>query len=197
MQRKVLIASSLLIASSSVFCFSKSVMAETNSNDIAKTIAKSDNAAMREYHKGLVDQAIASESAGIREAVEQARHLLSDTEQVDVELATAEAAESPTPSICIKVFEGAHIKSRVWQNAINNYAFFLQLKGEHEKAIPIFKKIIEVNPERSVAYLNLGDSLFASGEKKEALVAYKNYEQHLDKHTIIPERVIARLQENL
>ena len=44
---------------------------------------------------------------------------------------------------------------------LNDYAFFLErsLYPDDKQSISIFKRVIQLDPERSVAYLNLGDSL--------------------------------------
>jgi tetratricopeptide (TPR) repeat protein len=59
--------------------------------------------------------------------------------------------------------------------AVNNYAYYLQLQGKHAEVIPVFEKIIEMDPERTVAYLNLADSLWATGDKKKAGEKYRQY----------------------
>ena len=59
--------------------------------------------------------------------------------------------------------------------AVNNYAYYLQLQGKHSEVIPVFEKIIEMDPSRTVAYLNLADSLWAIGERKEAGEKYAQY----------------------
>jgi tetratricopeptide (TPR) repeat protein len=59
--------------------------------------------------------------------------------------------------------------------AVNNYAYYLQLQGKHEEVIPVFEKIIEMDPNRTVAYLNLADSLWAVGDKKNAGAKYSEY----------------------
>jgi tetratricopeptide (TPR) repeat protein len=59
--------------------------------------------------------------------------------------------------------------------AVNNYAYYLQLQGKHAEVIPVFQKIIELDPERTVAYLNLADSLWAVGEKNQARKRYSEY----------------------
>lgn len=181
----------------------------TDRKEIAKMIKRADITAMKDYQEGRLDKAVARESASLAAASDLLERILGGTEHIQIEDTSDDHGNGPRPLRWLTVFQKAHIKPNVWQddrtyfppsdylNAVNNYAFFLQLKGEHEKAIPIFQKIIEINPDRSVAYINLGDSLFAKGDKAGAVVAYKNYEQHLDNHTIIPERVIERLHGNL
>jgi tetratricopeptide (TPR) repeat protein len=78
--------------------------------------------------------------------------------------------------------------------AVNNYAYYLQLQGKHSEAIPILQKIVEIDPERTVAYLNLADSLWAMGKKSEAGQCYAEYlsscqKEHFDD---VPGRVKQR-----
>jgi tetratricopeptide (TPR) repeat protein len=181
----------------------------TDRKDIAKMIKRADATAMKDYHAGHLDKALARETASLAAASDILERILGGTEHIEVEDKMDDKVLAARALHWLAVFQKVHIKPNAWHDdrtyfppsdyigAVNNYAFFLQLKGEHEKAIPIFQKIIAIDPERSVTYLNLGDSLFATGAKGAAETAYKNYESHLDKHTIIPERVIERLKENL
>ena len=181
----------------------------TDRKEIAAMIKRADATATKDYHAGRLDKAIAREAAALSTAADLLERILGGTEHIQVEDSGSHDGDSAYPLHWLKVFQKAHIKPNTWGddrtyfppssylNAVNNYAFFLQLKGEHAKAIPIFQKVIAIDPERAVNYLNLGDSLFATGSKKEAVAAYRNYEKHLDKHTIIPERVIQRLNGNL
>jgi tetratricopeptide (TPR) repeat protein len=181
----------------------------TDRKEIAKMLKRANATAMKEYHAGRLDKALARETASLATAADFLERILGGTEHIQIEDRSDEHGDGAHPLRWLTVFQKAHIKPNVWQDdrtyfppsdyigAVNNYAFFLQLKGEHEKAIPIFQKIITIDPDRSVTYLNLGDSLFATGAKGAAETAYKNYELHLDKHTIIPERVIERLKGNL
>jgi hypothetical protein len=177
----------------------------TDRKDIAKLIQRADITAMKEYHAGQLAQALARETASLATAADLLGRILGGQEGIEVE-DTGDRGDGLRPLQWLVVFQKAHIKPNAWHDertyfppsnyvgAVNNYAFFLQLKGENEKAIPIFQKIIAIDPDRSVTCLNLGDSLFATGAKERAKTAYKNYELHLDKHTIIPERVIERLK---
>jgi len=181
----------------------------TDRKEIAKMIKRADITAMKDYHAGRLDKALAREIASLASASDILQRILGGTEHIQIEDTNDDSKLTTRPLHWLTVFQKVHIKPNVWQDdrtyfppsdyigAVNNYAFFLQLKGEHKKAIPVFKKIIAIDPDRSVTYLNLGDSLFATGNQGEAETAYKNYELHLDKHTIIPERVIERLKDNL
>ncbi len=58
----------------------------------------------------------------------------------------------------------------------NNLAYYLaKTKNGNQFAIIILKEIIKKYPHRTVAYLNLADSLWIAGEKEEASLNYKEY----------------------
>ncbi|MCP4345200.1 MAG: tetratricopeptide repeat protein [Desulfobacterales bacterium] len=48
-----------------------------------------------------------------------------------------------------------------------------EIKGLIEKAIPNYKKAVELNPEFAEAYLNLGNALAKTGKIREAVKAYR------------------------
>lgn len=79
---------------------------------------------------------------------------------------------------------------------LNDYGFLLErsLYSDEEKAISIYKRAINVDPNRAVAYLNLGDSLrrqlsFVNefqvkiDQSKEIKAAYVKYKQLTDRST--------------
>jgi len=78
--------------------------------------------------------------------------------------------------------------------AVNNYAFYMQRQGKHAEVIPVFEKIIELDPNRTVAYLNLADSLWATGDKKEASKRYCQYVSQCEKMRFdrVPDRAKER-----
>ena len=80
--------------------------------------------------------------------------------------------------------------------ALNDYDFFLQEIGDHRQAIPIFKMAIAADQNRSVAYLNLADSLWAQGNRAEATKNYQSYQLLMKKAqqlSNMPNRVSERL----
>ena len=90
-------------------------------------------------------------------------------------------------------------------NMLNDYAFFLSEIGRELEAIPILRDIIELNPERMVAYLNLGDvykKAFEGNGNKEVEQLMKHcYQKYYDlmvtqgKEGKIPERVKNEMKE--
>ncbi len=79
----------------------------------------------------------------------------------------------------------------------NNTAFYLEQNKNYNLAVYLLKKIIEKYPSREVAYINLGDAYWESGNKKGAVQSYQNYVQkmyNLGKQEKIPERVLNRIE---
>jgi hypothetical protein len=76
--------------------------------------------------------------------------------------------------------------------ALNDYGFFLQKSGRDEEAIPIFKAVINEDPTREVAYLNLADSLEKTGKSSDAGQYYRLYKQLMEQESkaiLVPARV--------
>lgn len=63
--------------------------------------------------------------------------------------------------------------------ALNDYGYFLDESGKHPEAEIILKHVVGFEPERTVAYLNLGDCLFA--QKKDADGIYREYAKRTPK----------------
>ncbi|MEE5062372.1 hypothetical protein V2J93_26690 [Pseudomonas alliivorans] len=81
------------------------------------------------------------------------------------------------------------------QQVLNDIAYFWQEASFNSDAIWLLEKIIDNNPERVVAYLNLADAYWSEGEKQ---AAQKNYNMYVSimtkqgKQQKIPSRVIER-----
>jgi len=79
----------------------------------------------------------------------------------------------------------------------NNIAYYLQKAGANEEAVYLLEKIVAKFPNRTVAYINLGDAYWALGEKDKARKAYTTYiEQMCDKglQKKIPKEVLDRVE---
>lgn len=57
----------------------------------------------------------------------------------------------------------------------NNMAYFIQQSGANKESACLLEKIIEKFPDRTVAYLNLGDAYWGLGDKEKAIIAYHVY----------------------
>ncbi|MCW3807184.1 tetratricopeptide repeat protein [Plebeiibacterium marinum] len=58
---------------------------------------------------------------------------------------------------------------------LNNSAYYLDKIGCSDCAIEILEELLKVRPNRTVAYLNLGDAYWNKGEKEKAKESYKQY----------------------
>jgi peptidoglycan/xylan/chitin deacetylase (PgdA/CDA1 family) len=58
---------------------------------------------------------------------------------------------------------------------VNNLGYLLQKLEAHDRSLPYLQRAIALDPERAVAYLNLGDSYRALGKAAEAREAYVHY----------------------
>ena len=82
-------------------------------------------------------------------------------------------------------------------SSYNNIAYFLEKKGLSTQSIFLLEKIIKKFPNRTVAYINLGDAYWGTGQKDEAKEAYKKYVSQMNQKgfsTKIPERISNRLR---
>ena len=78
-------------------------------------------------------------------------------------------------------------------NKSNDIAFFFEQAGAYQEAIYLLEKIIEKYPNRTVAYINLGDSYLKDGNKEKAIENYKIYVKQMkqkNKYKKIPKRVL-------
>ncbi|MBX9694164.1 MAG: hypothetical protein K2Z81_17405, partial [Cyanobacteria bacterium] len=79
--------------------------------------------------------------------------------------------------------------------ALNDYGFVLSLAGNNSEAIRVYTRVIKQSPERTVAYLNKGDSLWVMKKFPEAKLFYRLYFDKMkasNKAALIPERVVKR-----
>ncbi len=80
----------------------------------------------------------------------------------------------------------------------NNSAYYLEQKGFYFSAVYLLRKILEVAPNRTVAYINLGDAYWGLKEIENAKEAYKKYIKLMKangKENKIPKRIMERLKE--
>jgi len=80
---------------------------------------------------------------------------------------------------------------------LNDYGFYLEEAGRPADAIDVLAAVIDLNPTRIVAYLNLADARFAAGDPDGAKTNYAEYRKRMiadGKATRIPPRVAERLR---
>lgn len=91
--------------------------------------------------------------------------------------------------------------TKIHKDNISNYndiAYYLEQAGAYKEAISLLEKIIIKFPERTVAYINLGDAYWELQNIKNAKEAYQKYFEQMeseDKLDKIPNRIIERLQK--
>lgn len=81
------------------------------------------------------------------------------------------------------------IDLQVFLGILNDYAFFLAEIGRTDEAERYLKKVVEMAPERLVAYINLGDVCWELGKYQEAASYYRRYLELLGDAQTAPPRV--------
>ncbi|WP_428740651.1 tetratricopeptide repeat protein [Tenacibaculum sp.] len=80
----------------------------------------------------------------------------------------------------------------------NDIGYFLEQSGLYEESVYILEVIIKEFPNRTVAYINLGDAYWGLGKKEEAKQVYKVYVEQMkakNKERKIPSQVLERIKE--
>jgi len=78
---------------------------------------------------------------------------------------------------------------------LNDYGFYLEEAGRPGDAVEILQAVIGLNADRAVAYLNLADAQYDSGDKGGAKANYAEYQKRMTaagKTDKIPPRVADR-----
>lgn len=84
------------------------------------------------------------------------------------------------------------------QQILNDIAYYWQQAGHHREAIWLLEKILETEPNRTVAHLNLADSLWSEGNSTKAKEHYLIYIHSMrarKKDSLIPARAFNRSQD--
>ncbi len=80
---------------------------------------------------------------------------------------------------------------------INDIAYFLEQNAAYSESVTLLEKIIAKIPERTVAYINLGDAYWGLKDQTKAKEAYKKYIDLMKKsgkQAKIPKRVYDRVK---
>ncbi|MGH8256679.1 MAG: tetratricopeptide repeat protein [Steroidobacteraceae bacterium] len=78
----------------------------------------------------------------------------------------------------------------------NDYGFYLEQAKQPKQAIGVLAQVTDVDPNRTVAYLNLADADYSVGRMADAKANYSEYRQRMaasGKLNLMPARVAARL----
>ena len=79
----------------------------------------------------------------------------------------------------------------------NNIAYYLEKEGNYKESALLLEKIISKYPDRTVAYINLGDAYWGMNEKAKAKIAYETYIKQMKvncKENRIPKKVLERVK---
>lgn len=91
------------------------------------------------------------------------------------------------------------LKRNIYGMAVyNDYGYFLQQAGRVKESLVFLNQVIAKNPARIVAYLNVADSYWLAGDKRQAKTNYARYKYlmlHKGQTARIPARVSQRLNE--
>ncbi len=111
-------------------------------------------------------------------------------------------ANSTLPEMNRKTFINYHIKNYGGlsknQQKYNDIAFYWQRLGYDKDSIWLLQKVITNSPQRTVAYLNLADSLWNLSRNEESVENYKIYIDQMKakkKEHLIPERALLRAHQ--
>lgn len=80
---------------------------------------------------------------------------------------------------------------------LNDLGFFLEQANRPAEAIPVLEKVVEFDPSRTPAYLNLADACQKAGDKAKAKTNYQKYVAQMEKAgkgAKVPARVRAALK---
>jgi hypothetical protein len=82
-------------------------------------------------------------------------------------------------------------------NKYNDLGFFLEQGKKYREAVELLEKVVNADPNRTVAYINLGDAYFGLKDSAKAKVAYLKYIDLMkkeNKESKIPKRVFERVK---
>ncbi len=80
----------------------------------------------------------------------------------------------------------------------NDIGYYFERSGLFNEAVYLLEKVIEKFPNRTVAYINLGDAYWGLGEIENAKQAYRSYialMRDAGRESRIPEFVLSRVEE--
>ncbi|WP_346841743.1 bacterial transcriptional activator domain-containing protein [Metapseudomonas otitidis] len=145
-------------------------------------------------------------SASCNEVRKKLDALDTDSEQVILQAFLGQTKTLAATPGGLKHFpRSAFIRARIEQKSLkanqqilNDIAYYWQQAGYHREAIWLLEKILEAEPNRTVAHLNLADSLWSEGNSTKAKEHYLIYIQSMrarKKDSLIPARAFNRSQD--
>lgn len=104
------------------------------------------------------------------------------------------SANLTEPEVWLDAWKSKNLSKAQYVNSLNDYGFYLLKSGDLKNSTEILIAVTRLAPERAVAFLNLGDALWANGDSEAANKAYQRFltlnTGHCEK---IPERVKLRM----
>lgn len=145
-------------------------------------------------------------SASCNEVRKKLDALDTDSEQVILQAFLGQTKTLAATPGGLKHFpRSAFIRARIEQKSLkanqqilNDIAYYWQQAGYHREAIWLLEKILETEPNRTVAHLNVADSLWSEGNSTKAKEHYLIYIQSMrarKKDSLIPARAFNRSQD--
>jgi len=75
---------------------------------------------------------------------------------------------------------------------VNDFGFFLAEDGRFELAIELLSQVVQLAPDRTVAYLNLADAQWEAGDRPAAKARYSEYVERMGKTEGVAPRALQR-----
>lgn len=105
-------------------------------------------------------------------------------------------ADKMEPALWMDAWKWRKLPSDKYITALNDYGFYLLQSGRYSEAVTVLEAVTKDQPERAVAFLNLGDALWSEQEQGLSAEAYQRY-LTLNKtaKNSVPSRVIQRISK--
>jgi hypothetical protein len=156
-----------------------------NNNFISDAIQKAESRALELYGKGD-----AYNAARTLAAVFDLSFYAINTQRAEYK------ADKMEPELWIDAWKWRKLPAEKYITALNDYGFFLLQSGRYSEAARVLETVTKEQPDRSVAFLNLGDALWLTEEQGLSAEAYQHYLTLNKTHKeSIPARVIQRISK--
>ncbi|MBX9572960.1 MAG: hypothetical protein K2X77_28955 [Candidatus Obscuribacterales bacterium] len=157
-----------------------------NNNFIADAIHKAESKALQHYGQGD-----AYNAARTLSAVFDLSFYAINTQREEYK------ADKMEPELWMDAWKWRKLPTDKYITALNDYGFYLLQSGRYSEAVRVLEAVTKEQPERAVAFLNLGDALWCSEEQALSAEAYQHYltlnKARKESHDSIPARVIQRI----
>ena len=141
--------------------------------------------ALNKYRQGKIKEALAALKWGIDEYLGVQVYAPLSINNIDLLEELLIPATEPR--------EKYRIPKEEFAAALNDYAFILSQANKNREAEKYLEIVIEFDPNRTVALLNIGDVCWALGKKEPAIDYYNRYLEYMGANNPkIPKRVLER-----